>query len=894
MTDQMDVEVATSQKSTRDDAPDKKQDAQAGGSIVDKMETGEEGHGWQEVRGRRAEKRAQGGSTGASPAKPEAQRRAVEASVGGSIAQQEENSGPEGSSDSKQGPEAAGAAREAQQQRPRAAAPTGSWAARRAKQVGGSIVGTQSPNDASTISGGRRDDSSESEESERSRGNTTTSSAGQLGRQLEKATVEDGPAQVSSIGSSSSSSVATLCAGHASKGLADHRVGVTHSTSERLHTFTRSVVLVVMLVCVPQLQQARANLKASYAAQVRPSTQLIMAPVESTQGTTQQSEQQEGQSKGAQLALPAPAETQEAQLAQEQAETRVVSHKLLSCQGNEIAFTKSNVTTSIVTELREGGFEVEAGRVMAQPLGATGPYVVTVPLETEEYMEELGSILLVADDGESASFMIKSCTPDGRPLRQARSLDEAYVDSIRAERWQKRTEEKERTVLLMHQLPLRSFGKSLERGELEKERGAVRAALDLAISSVRVERVAMTQAEDGLGELQPAINTYVTFPRGAEAEAYRSVKWNSLRYIQFEHGARPICSNVPARWVERLDLAACCYRPKSVCPGGCAARADAFSASGALQGQGPEASVSDILRQEKQAARVEKRLRAEEARAKTKAMKSEALCSDFKGGEVRNVSSRKRVESERVVAHASGPAAVSPCWGARVHQRAPQALPMVEEPAQWGTLPLNERREVPDPRERMPILWSPHAVGRRSRRVAGETQVHGQARVRVPAGGRAGRGHRTCRGIIQRAAKGAGALHALRGMRHAGERSARVCRRSSPCTREREGREPGEGAGGRRVRAMQRHEVPSTFPGSAAESSRIDRKRRGDPSGTPTASRRCARMHSRRGKRGTCGSNRTRRITRRMSARSGSRSHLNLYLVQRMRWVRSGPSGRNG
>ena len=173
------------------------------------MDTGEGGQGWQEVRGRRAEKRAQGGSTGASPAKPEPQRRAVEASGGGSTAQQQDNSEQVGDADDageKQVAVVTEAAQVAQQQRPpRAAAPTGSRAARRAKQVGGSIV------DASTTtSGGLRDNGSESEESERSRGNVTTSSAGQLGRQLEKATVEDGAAQVNVVDSSSSSRVATL------------------------------------------------------------------------------------------------------------------------------------------------------------------------------------------------------------------------------------------------------------------------------------------------------------------------------------------------------------------------------------------------------------------------------------------------------------------------------------------------------------------------------------------------------------------------------------------------------------------------------------------------------------------------------------------------------------
>ena len=235
----MDIEAAAGQISARSNAGEKEQDAQGGGSIGEQMETGEDGQGWQEVRGRRAEKRAQGGSTGASPAKPEPQRRAVEASGGGSIAQQQDNSKQGGDADVagvEQVKAVAEEARSTQQQPPRAAAPASSRAARRAKQVGGSI------DDASTTtSGGLRDDGSESEESERSRGNVTTSSTGQIRQQLEKTSVKDGAAQVNVVGSSSSSRVATLCAGHASKGLADHGAGATHSTSERLNTFKREL-----------------------------------------------------------------------------------------------------------------------------------------------------------------------------------------------------------------------------------------------------------------------------------------------------------------------------------------------------------------------------------------------------------------------------------------------------------------------------------------------------------------------------------------------------------------------------------------------------------------------------------------------------------------------------
>ena len=99
-------------------------------AIGKQMEIGETGQGWQEVRGRRAEKRAQGGSTGASPAKPDAQRRTVEASGGGSIAEQQDSS--EQGEGAEPGKEDIGVASKVQLQQPRTSKPVGSSAAWRA------------------------------------------------------------------------------------------------------------------------------------------------------------------------------------------------------------------------------------------------------------------------------------------------------------------------------------------------------------------------------------------------------------------------------------------------------------------------------------------------------------------------------------------------------------------------------------------------------------------------------------------------------------------------------------------------------------------------------------------------------------------------------------------
>ena len=307
MTDRMDVDAATSQISSTNDATDKVQDVQGGGSTVEVMDTGEEGQGWQEVRGRRVEKRSQGGSTGASPAKPDAQRRAVvvEASqAGGSIALQQgskdEAAGTAGD-EREGGAEVAG---EGQQAPTVAARPK---ASSRARKVGGSIVSAASTSDASTTNDKTQDDRSVDGDSEHGRVSTTASSTGRLGERLEKATVSDGPAQVRKLCSSNKGSVETLCAGHASEGLADPGGGVTLSLSEWLFTYACRVILSRMFVCMSQLQQARANLRASYAAQVRPSTQLVEAAAGAHQVAAQLAGRQEEQVGRAPLALPGPA-----------------------------------------------------------------------------------------------------------------------------------------------------------------------------------------------------------------------------------------------------------------------------------------------------------------------------------------------------------------------------------------------------------------------------------------------------------------------------------------------------------------------------------------------------------------------------------------------------------
>ena len=80
----MDIEETVRENLAQKDAPVVEKEKIGGGSIEMQVDTVGKEAGWQEVRGKRAEKRAQGGSTGVSPAKPEAQRRAVEAPAGGS------------------------------------------------------------------------------------------------------------------------------------------------------------------------------------------------------------------------------------------------------------------------------------------------------------------------------------------------------------------------------------------------------------------------------------------------------------------------------------------------------------------------------------------------------------------------------------------------------------------------------------------------------------------------------------------------------------------------------------------------------------------------------------------------------------------------------------------
>ena len=102
-------------------------------------------------------------------------------------------------------------------------------------------------------------------------------------------------------------------------------------------------------------------------------------------------------------------------------------------------------------------------------------------------------------------------------------------------------------------------------------------------------------------------------------------------------------------------------------------------------------------------------------------------------------------------------------------------------------------------------------------------------------------------------------------VRRSGEHGTRVCR-------------PGKSAGGRWARTIRRRDKMSgSSQGVAAESSR-----------------RKAQVHSRRRGRGTCDSSRE-KLFHPYAVKGGkSCHHLNLFLVQRMRWMRSGPNGRNG
>ena len=151
MSDQMEIDANARQISTHDEGQDDASTTQGGGSIGEAGQNMEVERGWQEARGKRAGKRVQGGSTGASPAKPDAQRRAVvvEASEGGGNIAQQQISGDEAATTAKyeMGVEAAGKGQQAQTAAPQRAPA----AAARATQVGGSIENAASITDASTI-----------------------------------------------------------------------------------------------------------------------------------------------------------------------------------------------------------------------------------------------------------------------------------------------------------------------------------------------------------------------------------------------------------------------------------------------------------------------------------------------------------------------------------------------------------------------------------------------------------------------------------------------------------------------------------------------------------------------------------------------------------------------
>jgi hypothetical protein len=213
-----------------------------GGSIGQENDEMEE-QGWQRIGSRRADKRPQGASTGASPEKPDAQRQATHFysnSGCGSIAllqNANENVTDEHVSACV---DVAAAANENVSTDMRIAEPP--TAARRARAVGGSIVAAACSHDAAnTMNWGgswRQADRSESEESYRSYFSTSTHGTSHLGQQLERATFEEQPNQVKAFSfDSSRHRLETLCAGHASKRVADPRDGKSLSSSEGLFTF---------------------------------------------------------------------------------------------------------------------------------------------------------------------------------------------------------------------------------------------------------------------------------------------------------------------------------------------------------------------------------------------------------------------------------------------------------------------------------------------------------------------------------------------------------------------------------------------------------------------------------------------------------------------------------
>ena len=159
----MDTEEIVNENSAQKDAPTVEKETTGGGSIEMQVDTMTKESGWQEVRSKRAEKRAQGGSTGASPAKPDAQRRAVEAAVGGSSALVQKAGRAEAEAATRDESNEQGEAEEEQQTQQRQPTQAAFDATRRARQVGGSIAAVQIAHDASTSKA--KSEHSDSEES---------------------------------------------------------------------------------------------------------------------------------------------------------------------------------------------------------------------------------------------------------------------------------------------------------------------------------------------------------------------------------------------------------------------------------------------------------------------------------------------------------------------------------------------------------------------------------------------------------------------------------------------------------------------------------------------------------------------------------------------------------
>ena len=405
---------------------------------------------------------------------------------------------------------------------------------------------------------------------------------------------------------------------------------------------------------------------------------------------------------------------------------------------------------------------------------SAGPFVQTLTPDAATYFLQMGSVFLINKASEMIEFSVVECDAEGRGFRSAHATgptvsetSDERLSRIRLEREINRSRDRQATLLATVQLPPYCMGRHASKGELNWETEIISKAFKAATSKLADGHLVTfnhSQVTNSTGVPQPTIRAFLG-KGGTSDENFARADWASIKFIQVRTGIRPMVTSIPSAWLERLNLASCCLRPKTICDNGpdCTARVSALREA-QVMGSPAKRSGVDVghtLRVERESA---KKAKMNEARAEleqAQQAKRAGFCSVFLEGKVNavlvvlspwNACSPRLTRTHAVRVEVPG----------AVRGRPPPANALVTIDGRLR-LPRGPRVQVPLwQRGRLPIQALPLVcrVGcfqrRPARRRRHQKELLGQTRLRGEAGLRDGSRHGTgavVEGLSSRRAK---------------------------------------------------------------------------------------------------------------------------------------------